>query len=256
MVANTVAHSVGTLVILRHGESTWNQQNLFTGWHDVPLSDKGRVEAAAAGRTMADEGLRFDVAHTSVLERAVVTCHLALEAMGQVWLPLQRSWRLNERHYGALQGLDKKATAEKHGQEQTNLWRRSFDVPPPPVDRASAEHPINDQRYRLLAPDVLPASECLKDVVARVLPYWYDQIVPQLRAGLDVLVVAHGNSLRALLMHLEGVSESVIPEVNIPTGAPRRYRFRDDLTVAEVGYLGDAAAVAAAADAVARQAGG
>ena len=248
------AHQVGTLVILRHGESTWNRQNLFTGWHDVPLSDKGLVEAAAAGRTMADEGLRFDVAHTSVLERAVVTCHLALEAMDQVWLPLQRSWRLNERHYGALQGLDKKATAERHGQEQTDLWRRSFDVPPPPVDRSSPEHPINDPRYRLLAPDVLPASECLKDVVARVLPYWYDSIVPQLRAGLDVLVVAHGNSLRALLMHLEGVSESEIPGVNIPTGAPRRYRFRDDLTVAEAGYLGDAAAIEAAAAAVARQA--
>ena len=251
-----VANTVGTLVILRHGESTWNQQNLFTGWHDVPLSDKGLLDAAAAGRTMADAGLRFDLAHTSLLERAVVTCHLALESMSQVWLPLQRSWRLNERHYGALQGLDKVATAERHGQEQTNVWRRSFDVPPPPVDRSSPEHPINDLRYRLLDPDVLPASECLKDVVARVLPYWYDQVVPQLRAGLDVLVVAHGNSLRALLMHLEGVSEAEIPEVNIPTGAPRRYRFRDDLTVAEVGYLGDAAAIEAAAAAVARQAGG
>lgn len=249
-------HAVGTLVILRHGESTWNQQNLFTGWHDVPLSDKGRTEAAAAGRTMADEGLSFDMAHTSVLERAVVTCHLALEAMGQVWLPLQRSWRLNERHYGALQGLDKKATAERHGQQQTNIWRRSFDVPPPPVDTTSSEHPVNDPRYRLLAPDALPASECLKDVVARVLPYWYDQIVPQLRAGLDVLVTAHGNSLRALLMHLEGVSESEIPEINIPTGVPRRYRFADDLSVTEVGYLGDAAAIDAAAAAVARQAGG
>ena len=249
-------HAVGTLVILRHGESTWNQQNLFTGWHDVPLSDKGRTDAAAAGRTMAAEGLSFDMAHTSVLERAVVTCHLALEAMGQVWLPLQRSWRLNERHYGALQGLDKKATAERHGQQQTNIWRRSFDVPPPPVDTTSSEHPVNDPRYRLLAPDALPASECLKDVVARVLPYWYDQIVPQLRAGLDVLVTAHGNSLRALLMHLEGVSESEIPEINIPTGVPRRYRFADDLSVTEAGYLGDAAAIDAAAAAVARQAGG
>ncbi len=249
-------HAIGTLVILRHGESTWNQQNLFTGWHDVPLSDKGRTEAAAAGRTMAEAGLRFDAAHTSVLERAVVTCHLALESMGQVWLPLQRSWRLNERHYGALQGLDKKATAERHGQEQTNLWRRSFDVPPPPIDTANPEHPVNDSRYRLLAPDSLPASECLKDVVARVLPYWYDQIVPQLRAGLEVLVVAHGNSLRALLMHLEGVPESEIPEVNIPTGAPRRYRFADDFSVTDVGYLGDEAAIEAAAAAVARQAGG
>jgi len=246
---------VGTLVILRHGESTWNRENLFTGWHDVPLSDKGRVEAAAAGRTMADAGLRFDAGHTSLLERAVVTCQLALEAMDQVWLPIERSWRLNERHYGALQGLDKKATTERHGAEQTRLWRRSFDVPPPPVRTDSPEHPVNDPRYRLLAPDCLPAAECLKDVVARVLPYWYDSIVPQLRAGLDVLVTAHGNSLRALVMHLEGVSADQIAELNIPTGVPRRYEFTDDLSVRSVGYLGDAAAVKAAADAVARQAG-
>jgi 2,3-bisphosphoglycerate-dependent phosphoglycerate mutase len=173
----------GTLVILRHGESTWNQQNLFTGWHDVPLSEKGLLEAPAAGRTMADEGLRFDVAHTSLLTRAVVTCHLALEAMGQVWLPVQRHWRLNERHYGALQGLDKKATTERHGAEQTNLWRRSYDVPPPPVGTDHPEHPASDSRYRLLPPDVLPASECLADVVARVLPYWHDVVAPQLLAG-------------------------------------------------------------------------
>ena len=246
---------VGTLVILRHGESTWNRANLFTGWHDVPLSDKGVVEAATAGRTMADAGLRFDTGHTSVLERAVVTAHLALEAMGQVWLPVQRSWRLNERHYGALQGLDKKATTERHGAEQTNLWRRSFDVPPPPVDAGDPEHPSSDPRYRLLAPDCLPAAECLKDVVARVLPYWYDSIVPQLRSGLDVLVTAHGNSLRALVMHLEEISRDEIAELNIPTGAPRRYTFADDLSVRSAEYLGDAAAVAAAAAAVARQAG-
>ncbi len=246
---------VGTLVILRHGESTWNQQNLFTGWHDVPLSDKGRTEAAAAGRTMAAAGIYFDYAHTSLLERAVVTCNLALEAMGQVWLPVSRSWRLNERHYGALQGLDKKATTEKHGAEQTKLWRRSFDVPPPPVDVSSPEHPVNDRRYRLLDPEVLPASECLKDVVARVLPYWYDEVVPQLRAGLDVLVTAHGNSLRALVMHLEGISEGEIAELNIPTGAPRRYEFDDQMAVRSAEYLGDATAIAAAAAAVAKQAG-
>ena len=246
---------VGTLVILRHGESTWNQQNLFTGWHDVPLSDKGRTEAAAAGRTMAAAGIYFDYAHTSLLERAVVTCNLALEAMGQVWLPVNRSWRLNERHYGALQGLDKKATTEKHGAEQTKLWRRSFDVPPPPVDVSSPEHPVNDRRYRLLDPEVLPASECLKDVVARVLPYWYDEVVPQLGAGLDVLVTAHGNSLRALVMHLEGISEGEIAELNIPTGAPRRYEFDDQMAVRSAEYLGDAAAIAAAAAAVAKQAG-
>jgi len=246
----------GTLVILRHGESTWNQLNLFTGWHDVPLNDKGRAEGAAAGKTMAEAGLRFDVAHTSVLNRAVITCNLALEVMDQVWLPVQRHWRLNERHYGALQGLDKKETSERHGAEQTKLWRRSFDVPPPPVDEDSPEHPINDPRYRLLPPDALPATECLKDVVARVLPYWYDTIGPQLLAGQNVLVTAHGNSLRALVMHLEHVSEDEIAELNIPTGAPRRYEFDDRLHVASAEYLGDADAVAAAAAKVAAQAGG
>ncbi len=243
----------GTLVILRHGESTWNQQNLFTGWHDVPLSEKGTREAAAAGRTMADAGLRFDVAHTSVLTRAVVTCHLALTEMGQVWLPVQRHWRLNERHYGALQGLDKKETTERHGAEQTHLWRRSYDVPPPPVGTDSPEHPITDPRYRLLPPDVLPASECLADVVSRVLPYWHDAIAPQLLAGLDVLITAHGNSLRALLMHLEHVSTDDIAELNIPTGAPRRYTFDHQLRVLEAQYLGDQEAIAAAAAAVANQ---
>lgn len=242
--------------MLRHGESEWNRLNLFTGWHDVAMTDKGLAEATAAGHTMTEAGLRFDVAHTSLLTRAVVTCHLALDAMGMVWLPVQRHWRLNERHYGALQGLDKKETTERHGAEQTKLWRRSFDVPPPPVAPDSPEHPRNDPRYARLAPDVLPASECLKDVVARVLPYWYDEIVPQLRAGLDVLVTAHGNSLRALMMHLEGISADEIAEVNIPTGAPRRYTFDDALAVTSAEYLGDAEAVAAAAAAVAAQAGG
>jgi len=243
----------GTLVILRHGESTWNQLNLFTGWHDVPLSDKGLTEAPAAGRTMAEAGLRFDVAHTSVLTRAVMTCHLALAEMDQVWLPVQRHWRLNERHYGALQGLDKKETTARHGAEQTHLWRRSFDVPPPPVDTDSPEHPVNDQRYRLLPPDVLPASECLADVVLRVLPYWHDTIAPQLLAGQNVLVTAHGNSLRALVMHLEGVSKDDIAELNIPTGAPRQYTFDAHLNVTSAAYLGDQEAIAAAAAAVANQ---
>lgn len=245
----------GTLVILRHGQSTWNLENLFTGWHDVPLTPTGEQEAAGAGRTMADAGLRFDVSHTSVQTRAVTTNHLALDAMGQVWLPVQRHWRLNERHYGALQGLDKKATTELHGAEQTHLWRRSYDVPPPPVATDSPEHPINDRRYRMLPPDVLPASECLRDVVARVLPYWYDVIAPQLLGGMDVLVTAHGNSLRALLKHLEGVSDAAISDVNIPTGAPRQYVFDDHLGVKSAAYLGDAAAIEAAAAAVARQAG-
>jgi 2,3-bisphosphoglycerate-dependent phosphoglycerate mutase len=245
----------GTLVIVRHGQSTWNLENLFTGWHDVPLTPKGEDEARAAGRTMAEAGLRFDVSHTSVQTRAVMTHHLALVEMDQVWLPVQRHWRLNERHYGALQGLDKKATTERHGAEQTHLWRRSYDVPPPPVGLDDPEHPANDPRYRLLPPDVLPASECLKDVVARVLPYWYDVIAPQLLVGLDVLVTAHGNSLRALLKHLERVSDDEIAAINIPTGAPRQYTFDDRLGVRSAEYLGDADAVAAAAEAVAKQAG-
>lgn len=244
----------GTLVILRHGESTWNQKNLFTGWHDVQLTDKGRGEAVAAGRTMLEAGLYFDTSHTSLLERAVMTCNMALEAMGQVWLPVNRTWLLNERHYGALQGLDKRETTERHGAEQTYVWRRSFDVPPPPVDTSSPEHPVNDRRYRLLDPSLLPGTECLKDVVARVLPYWNDSIVPQLRDNQTVLVTAHGNSLRALVMHLEGISEADIAELNIPTGAPKRYTFNDDMSVASAQYLGDVAAIEAAAAAVAKQA--
>ena len=255
MTSMTGTGTTGTLVMLRHGESEWNRLNLFTGWHDVPMTDKGLGEATTAGHTMAEAGLRFDVAYTSLLTRAVVTCHLALDAMGMVWLPVQRHWRLNERHYGALQGLDKKETTERHGAEQTNLWRRSFDVPPPPVGLDSPEHPRNDARYARLAPDVLPASECLKDVVARVLPYWYDEIVPQLRSGLDVLVTAHGNSLRALMMHLEHISADEIAEVNIPTGAPRRYTFDASLSTTSAEYLGDPEAIAAAIAAVAAQAG-
>ena len=244
----------GTLVTLRHGQSTWNLENLFTGWHDVPLTAQGEDEARAAGRAMADAGLFFDTSHTSLLIRAVDTHTLALTEMDQAWLPVQRHWRLNERHYGALQGLDKKETSERHGAEQTFLWRRSFDVPPPPLAADDPEHPSQDRRYGLLPPDVLPASECLRDVVARVLPYWYDVIAPQLLAGLDVLVTAHGNSLRALLMHLEDVGADEIPEVNIPTGVPRRYEFDDRLRVRSADYLGDAEAIAAAAEAVARQA--
>ena len=242
-----------TVVLLRHGESTWNQENLFTGWHDVPLSERGRAEAAAAGPTMRDAGLWFDVGHTSVLSRAVETANLALDAMGQVWLPVERSWRLNERHYGDLQGKNKRQTAQEYGDEQTHLWRRSYDVPPPPVATESPEHPRNDPRYRLLAPESLPATECLADVVARVLPYWHDAIVPELRAGLSPLVVAHGNSLRALVKHLEHISDEDIAELNIPTGVPRRYVFDDDLRVVDASYLGDPDAIAAAAAAVAQQ---
>jgi 2,3-bisphosphoglycerate-dependent phosphoglycerate mutase len=244
-----------TLVIVRHGESTWNQENLFTGWHDVPLSERGRAEATAAGHTLAAEGVWFDELHTSLLTRATQTAELALAALGQPWLPALRTWRLNERHYGALQGLDKRETAERYGAEQVKLWRRSYDVPPPPVGLDDRRHPVHDRRYARLAPDVLPGTECLKDVVARVLPYWYDDVVPRLRAGLTLLVVAHGNSLRALAKHLEGISDADIVELNIPTGAPRRYVLDNDLRVVDAHYLGDADAVAAAAAAVAKQAG-
>ncbi|MEY4228541.1 MAG: hypothetical protein RLZ84_1133 [Actinomycetota bacterium] len=247
---------VGSLVILRHGQSTWNQLNLFTGWHDVPLSAQGEAEAKAAGVTMASEGLVFDVAHTSLLTRAVLTCHLALQEMGQVWLPVQRDWRLNERHYGALQGLDKKATVDKHGADQTHLWRRSFDVPPPPVTDDSPEHPRNDVRYRFVARGSLPATECLKDVVARVMPYFHAEVVPQLKASMNVLITAHGNSLRALLMQLENVSEADIAELNIPTGVPRQYDLSIDggnVSVTSARYLGDQDAIAKAAEAVANQ---
>jgi 2,3-bisphosphoglycerate-dependent phosphoglycerate mutase len=237
---------MSTLVIVRHGESTWNQQNLFTGWHDVPLSPAGVEEARRAGQRLREANLWFDVAHTSLLDRAVTTANLALAELGQPWLPVQRHWRLNERHYGALQGLDKAQTAAQHGPEQLNQWRRSYDVPPPPVATDSPEHPINDRRYRLLAPDVLPATECLRDVVARVLPYWHDVIVPQLRAGLTVVVVAHGNSLRALLKHLEAVSDDAIAEVNIPTALPRVYELNDRLELAAPPrYLADSDEIAA-----------
>jgi 2,3-bisphosphoglycerate-dependent phosphoglycerate mutase len=245
----------GTLVTLRHGQSTWNLENLFTGWRDVPLTPQGEAESTAAGVAMHDAGMRFDTSHTSVLVRAVRTHNLALAAMGLEWLPVLRHWRLNERHYGALQGLDKKETTDRHGAEQVKLWRRSYDVPPPPVELSSPEHPANDRRYRRLPPEVLPPSECLADVVARVLPYWQDVISPQLLDGLDVLVTAHGNSLRALLMHLEGVPRDEIPEVNIPTGVPRRYEFDERLGVVSAEYLGDPAEVAAKAAAVAAQAG-
>lgn len=244
-----------TLVIVRHGESEWNALNLFTGWVDVKLSQKGEAEARNAGRQMKQAGLRFDVGHTSLLTRAVQTANLALEELGQPWLPLQRTWRVNERHYGALQGKDKKQMAEQFGADQIKLWRRSYDVPPPVVGPEHEHHPRNDPRYRLLAPDALPGSECLKDVVARVLPWWHDGVVPQLRAGLTVLVVAHGNSLRALAKHLEHISDGDIVELNIPTGMPRIYRFKDDLSFAESPRYLDEAAAAAGAASVAKQAG-
>jgi 2,3-bisphosphoglycerate-dependent phosphoglycerate mutase len=243
------------LVLLRHGQSTWNLENVFTGWTDVSLSEKGIAEAKAAGTIMKDEGLQFDVAHTSLLLRAIDTLHLALVEMGQVWIPVVKHWRLNERHYGALQGLNKKETAEQHGKEQVHIWRRSYSTPPPALDPMDERHPGNDARYSWMPPDLLPATECLEDVVDRMLPYWHDAIVPDLRAGKEVIVAAHGNSLRALVKHLDGISDDEIVDLNIPTGIPLVYELDEDLQPLSSRYLGDEEAAKAAAEAVAKQAG-
>ncbi len=244
-----------TLVLLRHGESVWNLENVFTGWTDVPLSDKGTAEAITAGELLADEGILPTVVHTSLQRRAINTAALALDAMDRGWIPVHRHWRLNERHYGALQGLNKKATADRYGLDQVQVWRRSYDVPPPALEPDDDRHPRHDPRYAGLAPEQLPATECLADVVERMLPYWYDAIVPDLRSGEIVLVAAHGNSLRALVKHLDGVSDEEITGVNIPTGIPLMYELDADLSVRSKHYLGDEDAAAAAAAAVAAQAG-
>ncbi len=245
-----------TLVLLRHGQSEWNAANLFTGWIDVGLTEQGRAEARAGGDALAEEGFVFDVAHTSVQRRAITTLDIALDRLDQQWLPVRKSWRLNERHYGALQGLNKAETAERHGADQVHIWRRSYDVAPPPLDASDPTHPRHDRRYARLAPHVIPASECLADVVARMLPYWEDDIVADLRLGLTVLVSAHGNSLRALIKHLDGISDDDISELNLPTGVPILYRLDDELRPVEPRrYVGDAEAAQAAAEAVARQAG-
>ena len=243
------------LILLRHGQSTWNLENLFSGWTDVGLTDQGRTEAVESGRLMAEEGLRPDVLHTSLLVRAIQTAELALDEMGQQYLPVRRSWRLNERHYGALQGLNKKETADKFGAEQVLAWRRSYDVRPPALDVDDERHPSHDSRYADVEPDLLPATECLKDVVQRMLPYWHDSIVPDIEARKLPLVVAHGNSLRALVKHLDHMSDEDIVELNIPTGVPLLFELGADLEPIASRYLGDSEAVQAAADAVARQAG-
>ena len=248
------------LVLLRHGQSLWNAENLFTGWYDVDLTEQGEEEARVAGGLLAAEpGLDLRVVHTSLLTRAIRTAHLTLETAGRTWLPARRHWRLNERHYGALQGLNKKETADRHGEAQVKEWRRSYATPPPPVERGSAHDPAGDPRYRDVPADVLPLTECLADVVARAVPYWADAIVPDLLAeghrGGAVLVVAHGNSIRALRKHLEGIDDEAIVDLEIPTGIPYRYVLGDDLSIGSHGFLGDAAAAAAAADAVRRQAG-
>lgn len=241
------------IVLLRHGESSWNMENRFTGWTDVPLSEKGISEATAAGILMRDEGFTFDLAYTSVLKRAVKTLWLALEQMDLMWIPIVNSWRLNERHYGALQGLNKAETAEKYGDEQVKIWRRSYDVRPPLLEKSDDRHPSRDKRYASLSPAELPDGECLADTVARAVPYWEDVIVPELRAGKNIIVAAHGNSLRALVKYLDGISEAEILELNIPTGIPLVYELDADMKPISHRYLGDPAAIAKAAAAVAAQ---
>ena len=246
----------GLLVLLRHGQSTWNELNLFTGWHDVGLTPKGEREAEQAGVTLKQDGIKFDVVFTSLLTRATETNRLALQALGQQNVEVRQDWRLNERHYGALQGLDKKATAKKYGQEQTEIWRRSFDVAPPPVDANSPENPRNDARYKNIAgidQSKLPITECLKDVVARVVPFYEKNVIPELVANRNVLITAHGNSLRALVTHLEGLSPLQIAGFNIPTGVPRKYAFSPEMKLLTVEYLGDQKAISEAIQAVADQ---
>ncbi|MAS08639.1 2,3-diphosphoglycerate-dependent phosphoglycerate mutase [Salinisphaera sp.] len=244
----------GQLILLRHGQSQWNLENRFTGWVDVDLTETGRDEARRAGRLLADDGIRFDVAFTSVLQRAIKTMWLALEEMEQPWVEVQRHWRLNERHYGALQGLDKAETAEKHGEDQVHIWRRSYDTPPPAMEATDPGHPCQDPRYDKLDARVLPGTESLALTLDRVLPFWHDAIAPRLKAGDNVLVAAHGNSLRALVKYLDGVSDDEITGLNIPTGIPLRYKLDDALNAVESGYLGDAEAAEKAANAVANQA--
>ncbi len=242
------------LVLLRHGESTWNAKNLFTGWVDVPLSDKGREEAARGAALMTERDILPDVLHTSVLRRAISTAQICLDGVDRHWVPVRRSWRLNERHYGALQGKDKKETLAEFGEEQFMLWRRSYDTPPPPLAADSEFSQASDPRYADLPPEIMPQTECLADVLARALPYWYDAIVPDLRRGVNVLVAAHGNSLRALVKHLDGMSEEAVVGLNIPTGIPLLYQLDDELRPITPGgeYL-DPKAAAAAIQAVANQ---
>ncbi|MCP2261702.1 2,3-bisphosphoglycerate-dependent phosphoglycerate mutase [Streptoalloteichus tenebrarius] len=248
-----MANAVGTLVLLRHGESVWNAENLFTGWVDVPLSERGEEEARRGGALLREADLLPDVVHTSLLRRAISTANLALDGCDRHWIPVRRDWRLNERHYGALQGKNKKQTLEAYGEEQFMLWRRSYDTPPPPIERGSEFSQDADVRYADLG-DALPLTECLKDVVARLLPYWEQAIVPDLRAGRTVLVAAHGNSLRALVKHLDGISDEAIAGLNIPTGIPLRYDLDSELRPTNPGgtYL-DPEAAANAIKAVANQ---
>jgi len=241
------------LVLLRHGESAWNKENRFTGWTDVDLSEKGVEEARRAGEVLKKEGFVFDLAYTSVLKRAIRTLWLVLDEMGLLWIPVQKSWRLNERHYGALQGLNKSETALKYGEKQVLVWRRSYDIPPMPLEKTDSRYPGFDPRYRGLKPEELPVTECLKDTVARFLPFWHDEIAPAVKSGKNVIIAAHGNSLRALVMYLDGISEEKIVSLNIPTGLPLVYELDDDLKPLKNYYLGDPEQVKKAMEAVANQ---
>jgi 2,3-bisphosphoglycerate-dependent phosphoglycerate mutase len=241
------------LVLLRHGESTWNKENRFTGWTDVDLSEQGRDEAREAGKLLRESGFVFDVAYTSVLKRAIRTCWMALDELDLLWIPVTRNWRLNERHYGALQGLNKAETAAKHGEEQIKIWRRSYDTPPPPLTRDDPRHPSHDRRYAALSADEQPATESLKETVARFVPYWTNTIAPMVTSGQRVLITAHGNSLRALVKYLDGISDADIIELNIPTGIPLVYELDGSLKPLRSYYLGDLEAAKRAAEAVAAQ---
>jgi 2,3-bisphosphoglycerate-dependent phosphoglycerate mutase len=244
---------VKRLVLLRHGESVWNKENRFTGWTDVGLSDRGLEEARDAGRLLRAEGFGFDVAYTSVLKRAIKTLWLALEELDLMWIPVHLNWRLNERHYGALQGLNKSETAAKFGEDQVKIWRRAFDIAPPPLDAGDERNPSRDPRYASLKPGEVPLTECLKDTIARFLPYWHDTLAPAVRSGQRVMIAAHGNSLRALVKYLDGVSDADIVGLNIPTGIPLVYELDDALKPIRHYYLGDPEAVARALQAVADQ---
>jgi 2,3-bisphosphoglycerate-dependent phosphoglycerate mutase len=242
-----------TLILLRHGQSEWNLQNLFTGWVDVDLTEQGRIEAAEAARLLVAEGLDFDLAFTSTLKRAIRTLWIVMDRMDRMWVPVTRAWQLNERHYGALQGLDKAETMRRHGEEQVLIWRRSFDVPPPPLDADDPRHPRFEPRYAHVDPARLPAAESLKDTLARVQPYWDEHIAPQIRAGRKVVIAAHGNSLRALVKMLDGIDDEQILKLNIPTGIPLVYELDDELRSVGSRYLGDPEAAKRAAEAVAHQ---
>ena len=241
------------VVLVRHGESTWNQDNRFTGWTDVDLSPKGLVEAKNAGQLLKDAGLTFDIAYTSVLKRAIRTCWMALDELDLLWIPMVRHWRLNERHYGALQGLNKAETAAKHGEAQTKIWRRSYDTPPPPLAIDDPRHPSHDPRYAGLTAEELPATESLKDTVARFIPYWTETIAPDIERGRRVLIAAHGNSLRALVKFLDGLSDEQVVDLNIPTGIPLVYELDRGMMPIRSYYLGDPEAAKQAAEAVAKQ---